>query len=353
MSSPLNGLIILDGPDGAGKTTLANELCKHAEEQGYKPHYAHLSKPVDAWAEHRDALLDYLELAHGPEKKLVIADRYFMSEAIYGAVYRQGSEYPFAARHFDRLLYRFGALRVVCAPPVEYVTETHAKLKGEREEMYDSGMDTVARMYYDLWYGVDKTSAAIDYRPMSDYVQQLIWQGGVSDKLGWYHYDVTTHGKNMGLCCSSLMLELSRLNTLTKTFSNVEFKNLSGWPRKQAVLLVGDCISDQGSRGMPFLGNSDSSLYLAKTLHKLHADESRVCMVNINDPFGSMTVSEVGSICGRVIALGKNAERALEANNIAYHAKVRHPQHARRFSYHDDGYAHELKQAFAGMAGVF
>ena len=347
------GIIILDGPDGAGKTTLAEVISQRAALRGYTPRYEHLSKPIDAWAEHRDALLNYVDYAfNSPVKNcLVIADRHFMSEAIYGHVYRQGSEYPLAMRHVDRLLYRYGALRVVCAPPVEYVTATHERLKSERAEMYDSGMETIGRMYWDLWNGCDVS--AVDLSPMGDYIQQLIWDGGVADKLGWYHYDVTSDGNNMVAYADHLLDELQELTILTSPFLDGSKKNLTGWPRRQAVLLVGDRISDDSGCGVPFMANHGSSLYLARTLQKIHADESRVCIVNVNDPDGIARVRDATRFCGRTIALGRAAEQGLEKAGLSYHARVRHPQHARRFTHHDNSYAQELRAAFNGMAGVY
>lgn len=353
MQLKTGGIIILDGPDGAGKTTLARAIMKQAEKIGYEPIYKHLSKPIDAWGEHRDALLEYINAAHSPSGRpvLIVADRHFISEAVYGHVYRQGSEYPYAARHVDRLLHRFGALRVVCAPPVDYVTSTHEKLKQTREEMYDKGMDLVARMYHDLWHGSSDASA--DYSPMGDYVQQLIFEGGVADKCGWYHYDVTTDGKDMPAYCDELLSELKAQTGLVSMFNDASMKNLTGWPRKQSVLLVGDKISDQDSLGVPFLSNSNSSLYLAKTLQKIHADESRVCMVNINDPLGEAAVRSAAHYCGRIVVMGRMAEQGMEIAKVKYDARVRHPQHASRFSHRDNTYAHELREAFSGMAGTY
>ena len=348
-NSTFGGIVILDGPDGAGKTTLANKLAEVAEKQGYTPYYRHLGAPVRAaWDEHKEALLEYIRLAFSGKKNLVIADRYFMSEAIYGHIYRQGSEYPYAARHFDRLLYRYGALRVVCAPPVEYVVQTHATLKSQRAEMYSDGMQSIAQMYYDLWHGCDGNNLALS--PMGDYVHQLIWKGGVQDKIGWRHYDVTADGQNMVHYCEDLLAELEDLRA---TYVDIGLNNyLTGRPHSRSVLLVGDASSREEDQ-IPFLSNEGSSVYLAKTLQRLEADESQICMVNVNDHGGLDTVAKIGQMCGRTIVLGKNAQRSMERYLLKYDAVVRHPQHARRFTHNDQSYANDLREAFAGMAGVY
>lgn len=341
------GLIILEGPDGAGKTTLAKAIIERAESLGQATHYAHLGKSEDAWKTDVGVLLEYIRLAFG-ENKLVVADRHFIGESIYGQVYRSGAQYPLAMRHIDRLLYRYGALRVVCAPPVQYVLETHNRLKGVREEMYNSNMEHVAQRYFDLWHGCE---SAKDYMA-NDYINQLTVDGGVSDRLGWYHYDVTTDGTDMAAYSDMLLSELADMTTFVSPFLDPTKPNHTGWPRRQAVLLVGDKISDQNGGGYPFMANHGSSLHLAKTLHALNADESRICIVNANEPDGLTRLRQVMPFCGRTIAMGKEAEKFMEKSKLSYQARVRHPQHARRFSYHDDSYVTELRAAFNGMAGV-
>lgn len=332
------GIIILDGPDGSGKTTLARHLCATVKDAVY----VHLSAPArgQAWQEHRAALLRII--AEYRQGRLVVVDRHFLSEAVYGAVYRGGSEYPFAARHVDRLLYRFGALRVVCCPPVEHVVQTHARLMKERGEMYADRMDKVAKLYLALWEG----------RPGSDvlnYLDHLIVAGGVNDQLGWAKYDVTMDGVDLPKTGERFLTELAQLAATVPCIYDTT-DNLTGWARKQAVLLVGDRCSN--SEEWPFLSNAGSSLYLATVLNRLGADEARVCMINANGPGGEKLLRQKQVRCGRTVAMGREAERALELFRIPYHAKVRHPQHAARFSRNDNSYELELGAAMAGMAGV-
>lgn len=343
----MQGIIILDGADGAGKTTLAKRLCDKA---GPEAIYVHLGKPVkgQAWAEHRAALLSAIKLER--QGKLVIIDRHFMSEAFYGQVYRNGSEYPFSARHVDRLLYRFGALRIICAPVVDYVVQTHKELCQAREEMYQDRMGEIAQLYLDLWHGVEHNHINESGAAIKGYLDQLIATGGVSEKLGWMKYDVTTDGIHLDNFVDKTLVELYSLQKALPIFYENE-DNLTGWARKQAVLLVGDRPS--GNDGIwPFFANQGSSLYLAKILNELRADEARICMINANGPSGAEMVRQAKTACGRVVVMGKEAEKRLEQGRIHYDARVRHPQHASRFSTHDGSYVAELREAFAGMAGV-
>lgn len=361
--SKIRGVILLDGADCTGKTTLAGNIAKRATDLGAQPIICHLGKPAPGtcWEEHKTALCDYLDKAFRLDM-LVIADRHFLSEAVYGCSYRTGSEYPYAARHVDRLLHRFRALRVICAPPVGFVVENHAKMKQVRREEYDSGMDIVAQRYLDLWHGAKSghvthgTSTHLwHYNSHEDYIQQLTRAGGVADKLGWYHYDVTTQGENNSQYYVDYLLD--ELQTEQEVISEYllapDLRRFTGYPTPQSVLLVGDRIKSENPLHVPFLSNSNSSVYLAETLHKLHADESRVVIANVHDKGGTETIKDLNAYCGRTIVMGREAEKTLLNMRLSFDARVRHPQHARRFSHNDDSYEREMRIAFHGMAGVF
>lgn len=342
----MKGIILIDGPDAAGKTTLAKKICEKTETA----EYVHLGKPNkgQAWAEHKAALVNAINSMK--KGKLVVIDRHFLSEAVYGSVYREGSEYAYAARHVDRLLYRFGALRVICAPPVDYVLETHKKMIQEREEMYHDKMYEVAKKYIEIWDGLDFVKDPEEYA-RKGYMETLAITGGVSDKIGWYKYDVTIDGKNMDSYVEFLKYELNSIKSLLPNEFFSDSENFTGWPRRHSVLLVGDQASGEDG-AWPFMSNRGSSLYLAKILNNLQVDEARLCMMNINGPGGPIMLQTAKILCGRIIAMGRKAEQLLEQQKIFYHARVRHPQHARRFTTHDNTYEDELREAFAGHAGV-
>ena len=347
----MKGLILLDGPDCGGKSTLALALKEQVERCGGRAVVRHLGKPDrgTCWEVHSQALLANIQEAFERDT-VVLMDRHFMSEGVYGSIYRGGSEYPYAMRHLDRLLHRFQAVRVICSPPLEVVTKAHAKARQERHEEY-TDISLVAQRYLDLWEGVgDKATAE------TDYLAQLAHLGRVQDTFGWLCYDWSSED----------VLEAAKriVNTLAEqlvlgqhagfdVFNTRHY--FTGFPHQQAVLLVGDKVSTANSLMVPFYANSGSSLYLAKALQACCVDESRLVVVNANSgtPAGaSYTLQLLASSCGRVIALGREAEKTLLKAQVRYHAYVRHPQHARRFDHHNTSYAKELKEAFNGWAGA-
>lgn len=333
----MQGLILLDGPDCAGKTTLCETIIEAARSQGFKAVRRHLGKPEkgQAWKMHAEAIVNYVEEMRR-DKVVVLADRHFLSEGIYGRVYRQGSEYPYSMRFMDMLFDRVCGLKVICCPPTEKVVEVHKKMFEERHEEYKDGMDRVANMYQAVWHASRSPSSM----PGTDYTSQLAALGGVQDKARWYHYDYTQH--DVRGYADYLLEELRQEQALHKAMENLTFNGTAG-PR--STLLIGDKMSSTNNLSLPFFANHGSSEFLAKTLHKLAIPAEELCIVNVNDPNGLFTVHNLAPLCKKIVVLGREAERTMRIARIHYHAYCRHPQHARRFNHNDDTYLNELRTA--------
>ena len=156
-------IIILDGPDGTGKTTLAKMLQKKL-----KADYLHLTY---RW---KEKIFDYHTAAirfAARKNKPIILDRWWPSEAIYAKGYRGGSDWPLQGRMCDRIARKFGAVYVYCLPEsVQAAVIHHAELKAKREEMYDD-IAVVADLYLKLWNG-DST-----HPDGGQYIDQVIRSG--------------------------------------------------------------------------------------------------------------------------------------------------------------------------------
>jgi thymidylate kinase len=108
-------LIVLEGCDGSGKTTLARALTEAAERDRKKVLLLHKGPPTDD----RTALQEYTEdlsfyepaLDH---RHLVICDRWHLGEVVYGPVYRGGSRLSEAdLSAVERFLHVRGALKLL------------------------------------------------------------------------------------------------------------------------------------------------------------------------------------------------------------------------------------------------
>src|SRR5690348_14510865 len=106
-------LIILEGPDGAGKTTLANEIIRfftglslHRHEPIELLHKGPcISHPLD---EYELPLINYR-----PGAKHIVCDRWHLGEAIYPAILKRNTKWDVAIdRHIELFLRSRGACQI-------------------------------------------------------------------------------------------------------------------------------------------------------------------------------------------------------------------------------------------------
>lgn len=143
-----SGIIILDGPDGSGKTTLADYYVKK-----YHAKYLHLTyRWINNMFEYNTAAIE-LAAKWAHEGHLVIIDRLWMSDNVYDKVFRGGVKNPFLGRYIDRLVLRYGGQYVLCVPykSREYL-DHYETLKTVRTEMFA----TMLKVYDEYLYLYNK-----------------------------------------------------------------------------------------------------------------------------------------------------------------------------------------------------
>lgn len=100
-------IIILEGPDGSGKTTLANQLSR---QTGYP--IVHRVKP-ETEEEKQQMLDEYVKAIR--TNKNIIFDRCWYSEMAYGPVMRDKTYISYPGMYeLERRLSRVGALLIYC-----------------------------------------------------------------------------------------------------------------------------------------------------------------------------------------------------------------------------------------------
>lgn len=133
-------LIIIEGCDGAGKTTLVQRL---VEEIGEACTVEHRGVPqMHPLVEYESALEQYVP-GIAPH---VLCDRWHWGEAIYGPLYRGRSMLgPAGLRHVDLFLQSRGALQVFIDAPADVLR----KRLGQRGEdcLHDDDVDRVVAAY--------------------------------------------------------------------------------------------------------------------------------------------------------------------------------------------------------------
>lgn len=159
---PLTGVIVLEGPDCTGKTTLANHFVKN-----YGATYIHGTWSEDIEKDNHNILMSQIELAMHEAKHggLVIIDRSWISEFIYADVFRGGTNWPDLAEDaFVRLL-AADAIYIFCMPFGARNTEKHRKRflerAGKGEEMYED-MGKIVEAFQCFLFGLKHAQALAD-----------------------------------------------------------------------------------------------------------------------------------------------------------------------------------------------
>jgi len=169
-------LLILEGPDGGGKTTLAEQLRNRLHNR-QNPGLLHIVKHgpyKDVMAE--DLCKIYFR-AMSPAltfNDTVVMDRSWLSEPIYGEVYRKGAnriDVP-RRRMLERVALSRGAVVVLCQPDFEVCCKT---FESRRAEEY---LDTSAqlRKVYDGYTALELQTAlpVVHYDYTRDDIEDLM-----------------------------------------------------------------------------------------------------------------------------------------------------------------------------------
>lgn len=316
----MNGLIVIDGCDGTGKTTLAEIICKACDG-----HYLHNTYrwPSKMPLYHTASLHYALKLAR---EKLVVIDRLWMSEAIYASVYRGGSPWPHMGRIIDRIVRRFGGVYVLTQSPAGH-KEKFEKLKQERKEMYDN-VDNVRIRYDQLFHG---GYAGVD----SDYVQQLSVYG-MQDRTDVLPYRYDIEGEDMSSFIRCLLHTVDRRKATQLPYAlDLKHTNFAGHLGDADILFVGDKTNPKmRAIDWPWYDFGNSSEFFASCLHSLAFDETRAVYINANDANGGLYINDCLRVNNKlkVVALGQRAADTLSYYSLSKFKTIYHPSYAKRFN---------------------
>jgi hypothetical protein len=188
-------ILVIEGPDGNGKTTLADYLVKE-----YGAAYFHATYRKNAyWAEKRINLYHWsilLKAVKESHRRLVVIDRLWLSESIYGPVCRKVNK-PGYGRPFAAALEALGAIQIFCLGATPGKTfERFLESRKKRDEMWtDNGqMEVVCWTYWAYFHGskLAKQHSQCWYDlsyPSNNYVSHVINSGGAGRKPLHYAWD--------------------------------------------------------------------------------------------------------------------------------------------------------------------
>lgn len=340
------GIVLLEGADSSGKTTLARYFVEK-----YNASYLHSTIRKEIWRWHVGAIRLAIRRSRD---RLVVLDRLWLSELVYGAVFRGGPAYDVGARCLDRVLRRFGAVTVLCAPRDLEAQErrwTDGRAAGKHEHF--NKVREVIASYADLRDGNVAHGG-------HGYLDQLIRYGDFTHRDDVLVYDLDKHPTRQHLATFAGRV-VERANFLRDPSRVEGGDNLAGriGEDRRGFLLVGEEVSPRcrtfGPRipRWPFCDDDrvlGSATWLNRALHAEYAREDRFEITNAyadDDRLPDLLRSVQGSTSLTVIALGKRAAARVRELGCDGAREVPHPQWHRRFHYRDgpEGYGKILREA--------
>lgn len=286
-----NPIIILEGADGTGKTTLARLL-----ETQYGFRYHHEGPPPKGV----DLLRYYAHIFYTAckETQPVVFDRLHVGEAVYGPLLR-GSSYGTAEiKLMNRLILAAGANVTWCNLEMG-LAYLNWKTRAQGELFQDEA--TFTKVY-------------------DRYVQ--LFKDPLLDYAGHYNY---TH--------LTTELAAEALDTLVREFASKALPvGVIGHPNAK-FLFVGD-IANQEILDLPFFDLGNSSLYLNSALEAAGYKENEIALCNARTLDGKEWngIGEAVSRFPITVALGTQAEAVLWRLNLRDTMKaVPHPAYWKRF----------------------
>jgi hypothetical protein len=350
------GVIILDGPDAAGKTTLAEAIKRRSGSRAFVTHQTLIKNDRSMWKSNFMAY--YKASCQARMEDMGIIDRGWMSENIYASVYRNGSNLRYDVRCLDRMLMAQGAIYVICAPKPESAVARLAKMKKEREEMYepDDRALMVAQRFYDLGRPSTHVINCYSESRFQDYVRDVHMKAVKNGMRGdFYAYDIDEVPEDKVDQLADALIEVARMHRNDSLppwlHESPARRNFVGnWEGN--VLFVGDRTNPNKSKvGLwPFVDFGASSRIISRCLAELSFDETCGLWTNANDEDNQLP--EIFDHCkniDRIICLGKESTRVLSdmpsATSIPIHV-VHHPAYAQRFDKVSD-FKKQLEKALA------
>tara|TARA_A100000172_G_scaffold81078_1_gene72825 strand:+ start:745 stop:1743 length:999 start_codon:yes stop_codon:yes gene_type:complete len=317
-------IIVLDGPDAVGKTTLA----KAFEKRYRNVKYIHLEYRWSNKMFHYHTAAFKRALKWSRQGFIVIIDRWWMSESCYAKAYRGGSAWPMHGRFLTRLGLTHSVVYVMCLPDM-FTLDVFDKMKRERNEQYDD-IKKVCDLYSQLYFG-DQS-----HTETGDYIDQVIKLGGYMRASYVMPYSIQNWGSPALMnCFVDLVLQRSEEMRQDQFDAVMTSDNFLGHRKFANYLLVGEQVNPKfRDVKWPFFEYGNSSLFLTSTLHDLWVKEDSLAFTNIRDANGNVD-TEFIRLCSEdkiIIALGSEAKNIMKRRGFTCDYHIKHPSWYKRFN---------------------
>jgi thymidylate kinase len=293
-------LVIVEGPDGAGKTTLINKLVGRVRWNEVHHHGAYLKQT--SIARH------YMRSAYrGLTKRnvMVVMDRSWLAEPVYGSVMRRGENRvaPWQRRMLERVAMGAGAVVVLCRPALETCRRSWAA-RLERE--YPQKIEELMAIHAEY-----AALAKVDWAPVIT-----------------YDYEADDERATMDM----ILNHIEDQRRLEPT--------IGAHAKDSPVLLIGDRPGGVGERrvNLPFVSlvttdaTTGCSAWLTNQLEEWGVPEKDLAWAN-QENLDLIEFDDIETY-RKVIALGGYATAWCEQNYLRFESTY-HPQYWKRFHHYD------------------
>lgn len=282
---------IIEGPDGAGKTTLTKQAWSGADVVHTGPPSRH-----GAWRDYYGRLKT---LVHNPnEPEHTVFDRFLYGEQVYGPVLRSDTSFTdIHRRMLERVLFSLQGVLVVALPEWEVCREVW----GSRAETELVKQEQKLKALYDRW-------------------KLLLSQGEI--QLPYTTYDFTD---------PRAVTQVQDVAQMIRPPAN-QGPGIGRFA-EGVTLLVGEQVNTNVAElEWPFVSDQGSSMWLTQQLAHHQVREGDLYWINALDRNGQRTSAAFLDLLRpkQIIAMGRAAEVWCKAHGVQ-HVYVPHPQAWKRF----------------------
>lgn len=302
-------MTIVEGPDGAGKTTLVKAWHRWLESNGNLSSIVHHGPYLNETAIMGMYLRPMVTNPH-----MLLMDRSWLSEPIYAAAMRHGiNRIPsWQRRMLERVALGRSAVVVLCLRGYDELVISYS---ARHAQEYITGEPRL-RQIFNAYLNPEQPSGSAHklfatQLPLIT-VNPTRYQ---PDKI-WQRVEARRPAQNLG-------------------------PGIGHWSPGKSVLLVGDRVSPRGQEGLPFVSSfaAGCSAWLAAQLDAAAVSERQLYWINAHTQDGASTNPRFLEYLrpAAIIALGREAYQWVERYGVTCHQPpsfiVPHPQFWKRFKH--------------------